>query len=1088
MIILIINIYKVMKKILLSLLVAYFTLLEAKFTPCAADTFNVTTAGTLEQLVNNAVNDSITELTITGTINWKDLKFISSCSGRVKALQVIDLTDVTIEESEDSCYATRSGLLVSSGMMDSWMGYFYYSNTPRYEKKYTSTGLGGLSTTLRSYNNDLGGLFVGMSTLRKVRLPKTTSNIGERCFQDCSSLEDIELPSQLKYVGEGAFFNCGKLPNVLPNTLDSIGDYSCYNCGSMTGALDLSSARRIGYAAFSFCSFSSVTLSKSLESLNAFYSNTKLTTVNIPSDGSLKDISGFTGCESLKSISLPNSVSYIGADAFHGCYSLAQVTLPNSITEIKGSTFEYCTALKEISIPDGVTTIGGRAFSNCTALTKVELPSALTSVATTAFDNTPYYKSLPIKNNFVMVGNVIIAYNGDYSEKTITLPENTVTIMNVFNNSKGKCEKITEIVLPEGLKRIEQSCFSSFSGISELTIPQSVEFIGISAFNSCSGLKKVYYNPSECVLNGGINMLEQSIDGSFRNCDNLSEFVIGDNVRKLPIFMFYSLKALKTVTFSPSSSLKEIGKYAFTKSGITRIELPETVDTIATYAFYNCPNLVEANIPANVKWYDRIFQDCSQLAKLNYNAKNMTFTKATTKYFDKCPIDTLAIGKDVVEIPKEMMYKKSTLKTLTFPSVGCSLTTIGEFAFMGTSIDSINIPSTVTTICDEAFARTKLKKVFLTESIDSLGSGAFESCDSLRECNIPKSITKLYDPYYYCKNLEVLYYYPTDATGYGVCNYLKKLVVGEEVETLRTYFGDSLAEVQFINPENIRYVGDCFMNTIWRKNMEPDKVHYVGSVALFYNKETTTDCSIEIKEGTTLIANGFVNAYSPQPLSNYNTRYIKSISLPKSLEEIGAYSFQGTGFNEIRIPEGLKKIGEGALNWTLLKEVTLPNGIKDIPYNLFYVCTELEKVTLGNNIQSIGGMAFSLCSCLKDIYIYTPEPCVPDENAFYAMNTTNITLHVPDNSYDAYSNAEIWKDFNIVADLTTSIENIRNDDSSSSIRLCDNGIIVDDNGSEVKVYTPTGGLIYSGWGGKIKLNQGMYIVNVGVTSRKIIIK
>jgi len=106
-----------------------------------ADTFNVATPGTLETIVNNADNDSITELTVKGTINWKDLKFIRSQSGRVKALQVIDLTDVQIEESEDSCYAKITENL--------YIGYFYYSNTPRTEER-KSMSLVGTWTIVKS--------------------------------------------------------------------------------------------------------------------------------------------------------------------------------------------------------------------------------------------------------------------------------------------------------------------------------------------------------------------------------------------------------------------------------------------------------------------------------------------------------------------------------------------------------------------------------------------------------------------------------------------------------------------------------------------------------------------------------------------------------------------------------------------------------------------------------------------------------------------------------------------------------------------------------------------------------------------------
>lgn len=162
-----------MKRIYLFLLCAIYMMVVG-LVGAHADTFNVTTPGTLEQLVNNADNDSIIELTVMGTINWKDLTFIRSCDGRVKALQVIDLTDVSIEESEDSCY-NDIGMSGDMAGFDDRI-YFYYSNDVR--KRYEQVGSIYLSTHTHYYSNDLGGLFQGMQTLREVHLPKGTPNIG----------------------------------------------------------------------------------------------------------------------------------------------------------------------------------------------------------------------------------------------------------------------------------------------------------------------------------------------------------------------------------------------------------------------------------------------------------------------------------------------------------------------------------------------------------------------------------------------------------------------------------------------------------------------------------------------------------------------------------------------------------------------------------------------------------------------------------------------------------------------------------------------------------------------------------------------
>lgn len=229
-----------MKRILL-ITVAMLLCIASK-----ADKFNVTTPGTLEQLVNNADNDSITELTVTGTINWKDLKFIRSCDGKVKALQIVDLTDVDIEESEDSCYAqimytdkTYFSYTYLEGVR------FYYSNTPR-QTLYNNFDWSDRTSHYMDlcYNNDLGGLFFGMKTLRKAYLPKKTTKVGACCFAECTSLQNVNNST-----------------TALSNEIDSIGQYAFDGCKSLTGTLDLTNVKYINDNAFSHNGFSKVVLS-----------------------------------------------------------------------------------------------------------------------------------------------------------------------------------------------------------------------------------------------------------------------------------------------------------------------------------------------------------------------------------------------------------------------------------------------------------------------------------------------------------------------------------------------------------------------------------------------------------------------------------------------------------------------------------------------------------------------------------------------------------------------------------------------------------------------------------------------------------
>jgi len=105
----------------------------------------------------------------------------------------------------------------------------------------------------------------------------------------------------------------------------------------------------------------------------AFYENTRITSVSIPT--SVTDIGdrAFYRCTSLGSVSFVDGsqLKTIGHSAFMSCYNLETITIPASVTSIGDNAFRYCTSLASITIPASVTLICNQAFSGCTGLTSV---------------------------------------------------------------------------------------------------------------------------------------------------------------------------------------------------------------------------------------------------------------------------------------------------------------------------------------------------------------------------------------------------------------------------------------------------------------------------------------------------------------------------------------------------------------------------------------------------------------------------------------------------------------------------------------------------------------------------------------------
>ena len=194
------------------------------------------------------------------------------------------------------------------------------------------TGLGNCKDTEIYIPEEINGKIVrkiaayafrGNSTITKIWLPDTITEIGQEAFKDCSNLKIINIPQSVKTLGRRMFVGC---------VLDEFYCYSPYINENYD--FYIPEARKIVYGGFDAQKSSN---NEALEEVILL--------------DTVKEIryGGFKECTNLKQITIPGSVTTIGQIAFSGCSSLTSITLPNSITRIGASAFQNCTNLTSIT-------------------------------------------------------------------------------------------------------------------------------------------------------------------------------------------------------------------------------------------------------------------------------------------------------------------------------------------------------------------------------------------------------------------------------------------------------------------------------------------------------------------------------------------------------------------------------------------------------------------------------------------------------------------------------------------------------------------------------------------------------------------
>lgn len=236
-----------------------------------------------------------------------------------------------------------------------------------------------------------------------------------------------------------------------------------------------------------------------------------------------------------------------------------------------------------------------------------------------------------------------------------------------------------------------------------------------------------------------------------RTTTKVSSVFIPATVTSIGRFAFRCCKFLATVTFAEGSQLKSIGVSAFSGTTpahpiFTEIQIPASVETIGTNAFYNCQDLESITLPASLKTIESsafsycrnlseiklptslttieisVFDGCSSLETVFYDGSLAQWSQINTSngfLGDSSPslvmndytaqFISVKDENDPYPPQKTVTITKytGTESTVILPSTINSwpVTKIGEAAFQdNTTITSVTIPASVTEIGSNAFA------------------------------------------------------------------------------------------------------------------------------------------------------------------------------------------------------------------------------------------------------------------------------------------------------------------------------------------------------------------------------------------------
>lgn len=876
---------------------------------------------------------------------------------------------------------------------------------------------------------------------------ETVSVIGEKAFNGCDAITSIVIPANVTAIKAYAFGNCSNLERITimnpeceindakaticnsyyedyqwiydDETGEEVKQYYCYgetysgmicgysestayeyafNYGRIFMDIETGEITQKGKCGDNLVyeiknGILNITGTGTMYDMPDFSGNTKITDAVIAEGAVSLGAEAFEDCSSLRAVSLPSTLTTIGDNAFDSCYNLDSIIIPENVTSIGDYAFYDCYSLGTVIIPSKVEYIGSCAFYDC-SLREIILPESVKTVGSDAFyystlntitilnpecdiamssstlprytiiygyaDSTAKAYAFEYGRKFVDIETGVMTQTGQCGANLFFSIENGILTITgtgdmydspVFNDSYA----IYDVVIGEGVTSLGDNAFYGCYNISTITLPAGINDIGVTPFKDCTGLEEIIVAED--------NQFYSSIDGVLFN--------------KAQDTLIYYPYGLSDDNYEVPASVAKIESGAFTSSYADMVTITNKDCVIESGAF-NKYIVICGYDGSTAEQYaydnNRYFCDietgkttlrgrCGASLVYEMTMSGVLTISGTGDMYSSAFSGNDDIVKVIIEpgaesIGYDAFYNCDSLESIEIPD---TVTLIDSWAFEYSELESVTIPSSVKKIGSGAFYNCyALESVTLSEGLESIGSSAFDSCD-IAEITIPASVKEIggyaFDDCYYLTDINAAEgnEYFTSADG----------VLYDKAVTKIIAYPYGRKDTEYTVPETVTHL----------ENEQLDNYSLEKVVILNPDCEIEDDVHGDYSNYYTIRDNIVVYGYENSTAQAYTYKFGKKFCIIGT-EKIIQQGKCGDGLT-YDITEGVLTIsGTGAMydeplfmSNDEITSVVIEEGVTSIGRDTFYHCDNITEVSIASTVSSVGDEAFSYCTGLTSITI-----------------------------------------------------------------------------------------------------------------------
>ena len=697
------------------------------------------------------------------------------------------------------------------------------------------------------------------------------------------------------------------------------------------------------------------------------------------------------------------------------------------------------------------------------------------------------YFDKDFSENGITIGSRHPFYNVGKSTDGVILEfgENVTTVKKIAFNPLGGAFKIKKLIIPANVETIEENAFKftgttagpigggydykfgwtdcipanafcDMSSLQKITLPESVTTIGDSAFYDCTNLESINipgsltsigYNAfsSHSIFSISLSKLKTvNYFGTIKDWCNIS-FA---NQTSNPVFssgkLLLSGVEVTEIKETDINGVTEIKPYAFCgMTGLTNVNLPDTVTSIGDSAFYKCSALTNVTLPDTVMSIgNSAYYGCINLSVDFTVPKNVT-SIGVNAFYDVFNVKYEGTAQGAPWGAKSVngvvrTYEGTDGKKYKLVFAPTTDKESSKSVLLGCSADAtgtVTVPGSVSYVGDRAFANcSRIEKIIYNASEPDYGKNVYVGCSAVIEYTTTEVLAK--DVIFgdegtrliFCsKSRKGNYTVPEDVriieeNAFYNCDKLGSITLPGSVVSIgaHAFEGTSTYTAAKANPITVDdkdgngtftlvYIGGCLIEATWVQK-EAEQEEPEDETGEEEPKEVTAICVLP--ENTTCIA---ANAFSGCPELtevvfnqtlkgiSYNAfngcANLKTIAAADGIciEYVGKDAFSGTAYynNRNNWQNGILYIGSCLVkaNSSVSRSYTVDEGTTCIADSALEGCKDITTVNVPEGVTRIGNRAFATCAHLTSVEL--PEGLKVIENEAFEDCTALTSAELP---------------------------------------------------------------------------------------------